>query len=160
MEKSRSSAKFRQTTTGAQLQRKREEAAKERSNQRFFSRDFHHYQTQQIGQNVRRSRSTEWDRAGVDHPSNHKDDSKAVIKPMKLEVSNTSNNSKMPSDLPVTAFHTGTAGRPTMKTLDKKISVSSDQLDTLTSDQRMEKFAQLKAGLPIRARASYRCVAS
>ena len=55
-----------------------------------------------------------------------------------------------------TAFHMGTASRPSMKTLDKKISVSSDQLDTLTSDQRQDKFAQLKSGFPIRPRASYR----
>ena len=30
-----------------------------------------------------------------------------------------------------------------MKTLDKKISVSSDQLDTLTTEQRADKFAQV-----------------
>ena len=54
------------------------------------------------------------------------------------------------------AFHTGTASRPAMKTLDKKISVSSDHLDTLTSDQRQEKFAQLRLGFPILGRASYR----
>ena len=33
--------------------------------------------------------------------------------------------------------------RPSMKTLDKKISVSSDQLDTLTTEQRADKFAQV-----------------
>ena len=50
----------------------------------------------------------------------------------------------------------GTANRPAMKTLDKKISDSSDHLDTLTSDQRNEKFLQLKSGFPISPRASYR----
>ena len=30
------------------------------------------------------------------------------------------------------SFHTGTTSRPAMKTLDKAISMSSDQLDTLT----------------------------
>jgi len=49
-----------------------------------------------------------------------------------------------------------TASRPSMKTLDKKISASSDQLDTLTTEQRADKFAQLKAGLAIQSRASYR----
>ena len=70
-----------------------------------------------------------------------------------------------------------------MKTLDKKISVSSDQLDTLTTEQveyltifappnnqnqtnhcnliqRADKFAQLKAGLAIQSRASYRLTTS
>ena len=73
--------------------------------------------------------------------------------------------------------------RPSMKTLDKKISVSSDQLDTLTTEQveclsiftqpnnqnqtnhcnliqRADKFAQLKAGLAIQSRASYRLTTS
>merc|ERR1712186_267403 len=47
------------------------------------------------------------------------------------------------------AFHTGTASRPAMKTLDKKISVSSDHLDTLTSHQRQI------LGFPTQPRASY-----
>ena len=54
------------------------------------------------------------------------------------------------------AFHMNTASRPSMKTLDKKISVSSDQLDTLTTDERADKFAQLKAEFPLRSRTSYR----
>ena len=37
----------------------------------------------------------------------------------------------------------GSFCRPSMKTLDKKISVSSDQLDTLTTEQRADKFAQV-----------------
>ena len=50
------------------------------------------------------------------------------------------------------SFHTGTTSRPAMKTLDKAISMSSDQLDTLTSD-RMRNL-NLLPHLP--QRASYR----
>lgn len=150
MEK-RSSSKFRQTTTGAQLRRKREAAAQDRANQRFFSRDFDHYQTQQRSSNFRRSRSTEWDQECRDLEN---------VQSKKIEKAlhhgpNARSDHKGHSEMP-TAFHMGTASRPTMKTLDKKISVSSDHLDTLTSEQRQEKFAQLKSGFPIRPRASYR----
>ena len=38
-------------------------------------------------------------------------------------------------------FHTGSSSRPSMQTLDKRISASSDQLDTLryTSMQTLDK---------------------
>ena len=73
---------------------------------------------------VRRCRSSEWDR-----------DSLGAGLGEELE--------------PPGSFHTGTTSRPAMKTLDKAISMSSDQLDTLTSD-RMRNL-----GL-VPARASYR----
>ena len=144
MEK-RSSSKFRQTTTGAQLRRKREAGAQVRGNQRFFSRDFDHYQTQTRTGNFRRARSTEWDEEGLDVGN---------VQSKKNEKSYSKDNKN--HDELHTDFHMGTARRPAMKTLDKKISVSTDQLDTLTSDQRQEKFLQLKSGFPIRPRASYR----
>jgi len=150
MEK-RSGSQFRQTTTGAQLQRKREAAAQDRANQRFFSRDFDHYQTQQRSSNFRRSRSTEWDKEGLDL----KNVQSKKIEKLLNHGPPASSDHKGQFERPI-AFHMGTSSRPTMKTLDKKISVSSDQLDTLTSEQRQDKFAQLKAGFPIRPRASYR----
>ena len=126
--------------------RRRRQAAEERTQSRFFSRDFDHYQTQARGQNFRRSRSSEWDKEGLDVEN---------VETKKVHVPHNSSDYKGQAAMP-TAFHTGTASRPAMKTLDKKISVSSDHLDTLTSDQRQEKFAQLKLGFPIRPRASYR----
>jgi len=150
MEK-RISSKFRQTTTGAHLRRKQEAEAQDRANQRFFSRDFDHYQTQQRSSNFRRSRSTEWDKECLDLKHVQ---SKKIDKPLHHGPPARGDH-KGQFERP-TAFHMGTASRPSMKTLDKKISVSSDQLDTLTSDQRQDKFAELKAGFPIRQRASYR----
>ena len=69
---------------------------------------------------VRRCRSSEWDRESI----------------------------KREEEPP--SFHTGTTSRPAMKTLDKAISVSSDQLDTLTTE-RMRT-----SGLIPSHRASYR----
>ena len=69
---------------------------------------------------VRRCRSSEWDRESI----------------------------KREEEPP--SFHTGTTSRPAMKTLDKAISVSSDQLDTLTTE-RMRT-----SGLLPSHRASYR----
>ena len=122
MEK-RSGSKFRQTTTGAQLRCKREAAAEDIANQRFFSRDFDHYQTQQRSNNFRRSRSTEWDKQGLDLEN---------VQSKKIEKPSARGDHKGKLEMQ-TAFHMGTASRPTMKTLDKKISVSSDHLDTLKS---------------------------
>lgn len=122
-------SKFRQTTTGAQLRRRREEMGMPGSGQndnmniRTFSRQLNHYQTQ-----VRRCRSSEWDRDSVT-----RDEEKIL-------------------DMPG-SFHTGTTSRPAMKTLDKAISMSSDQLDTLTSD-RMRNM-NILPHLP-QHRASYR----
>ena len=147
----RSGSKFRQTTTGAQLRRKRDAEAQERGNQRFFSRNFDHYQTQTRTNNFRRARSTEWDDDGlhVGNVQSKKNEKYANHGPyIRTEYKN---QGEIPKD-----FHMGTARRPAMKTLDKKISVSSDHLDTLTSDQRQEKFSQLKSGFPICPRASYR----
>ena len=76
---------------------------------------------------VRRCRSSEWDR-----------DSLGTGPGADLELPGS--------------FHTGTTSRPAMKTLDKAISMSSDQLDTLTSD-RMRSMMQ--SGGP-GVRASYR----
>ena len=147
----RSGFRFRQTTTGAQLQRKRGAATQDRSNQRFFSRNFDHYQTQTRSDNFRRARSTEWDEDGlhvgnVQSKKNEKCDNHAPYTRAEYK-----GQGEIPKD-----FHMGTARRPAMKTLDKKISVSSDHLDTLTSDQRQEKFSQLKSRFPICPRASYR----
>jgi len=119
----RTSSKFRQTTTGAQLRRRREQGPRDDGhNIRAFSRQLNHYQTQ-----VRRCRSSEWDR-----------DSLGTGPGADLELPGS--------------FHTGTTSRPAMKTLDKAISMSSDQLDTLTSD-RMRSMMQ--SGGP-GVRASYR----
>jgi len=114
----RASSKFRQTTTGAQLRRRREggPGLDDRYNTKTFSRQLNHYQTQ-----VRRCRSSEWDRESIKREED-------IIQPIT------------PS-----SFHTGTTSRPAMKTLDKAISVSSDQLDTLTSGL-----------MPSQHRASYR----
>ena len=147
----RSGSRFRQTTTGAQLRRKREATVQDRGNQRFFSRDFDHYQTQTRSNHFRRARSTEWDEEGfhvgnVQSKKNEKCDNHGPYTRTEYK-----GQGEIPKD-----FHMGTARRPAMKTLDKKISVSSDHLDTLTSDQRQEKFLQLKSGFPIRPRASYR----
>ena len=71
---------------------------------------------------VRRCRSSEWDR-----------DSLGAGLGEELE--------------PPGSFHTGTTSRPAMKTLDKAISMSSDQLDTLTSD-RMRNLARASYRLP------------
>ena len=126
----RSGFRFRQTTTGAQLRRKREAATQDRSNQRFFSRNFDHYQTQTRTDNFRRARSTEWDEDGlhvgnVQSKKNEKCDNHGPYTRAEYKV-----QGEIPKD-----FHMGTARRPAMKTLDKKIPVSSDHLDTLTSDQ-------------------------
>jgi len=149
MEK-RSNSKFRQTTTGAQLRRKREAGAEDRGNQRFFSRDFDHYQTQTRTRHFRRARSTEWDEEGLDVGNVQSKKNEKSVNHGSYSKDNK-NHDELHTD-----FHMGTARRPAMKTLDKKISVSTDQLDTLTSDQRQEKFLQLKSGFPIRPRASYR----
>ena len=116
MEK-RSGSKFRQTTTGAQLRRKREAAAQDRDNQRFFSRDFDHYQTQQRSNNFRRSRSTEWDKDCLDLENGQ---STKCEKPLHHGPSARGDH-KGQLEMP-TAFHMGTANRLSMKTLDKKIS--------------------------------------
>ena len=71
---------------------------------------------------VRRCRSSEWDR-----------DSLGTGPGADLELPGS--------------FHTGTTSRPAMKTLDKAISMSSDQLDTLTSD-RMRNLARASYRLP------------
>ena len=75
---------------------------------------------------VRRCRSTEWDRESINREEE-------MIQPVT------------PS-----SFHTGTTSRPAMKTLDKAISVSSDQLDTLTTERVRT------SGLLPSHRASYR----
>ena len=78
---------------------------------------------------VRRCRSSEWDRDSLGQAGPGAD----------LELPGS--------------FHTGTTSRPAMKTLDKAISMSSDQLDTLTSD-RMRSMMQ--SGGQQGVRASYR----
>lgn len=136
--------KFRQTTTGAEIRQKRQTSTNNNINQKFLYDDISNQQpTAQwnntgTGTNFRRSRSTEWDKEGPSmnlskdvQSSNRLDDNlnerTMRRKPHQTRVTNFNR---------AVAFHMNTASRPSMKTLDKKISVSSDQLHTLTSDQK------------------------
>ena len=90
---------------------------------------------------VRRCRSSEWDRDSLTREDNE-----------------MLGHLDMPG-----SFHTGTTSRPAMKTLDKAISMSSDQLDTLTSSDRIRNLAghvfppqHNNVPLPPQHRASYR----
>ena len=145
----RSSSRFLQTTTATQSSCRRESAAQD--NHKFFSRDFDLYQKQRRSNNFRRAKSTEWDKEGPQVENVESKKNEKYVNPGPYTRAGYKGQEKIPKD-----FHMGTARRPAMKTLDKKISVSSDHLDTLTSEQREEKFLQLKSRFPMYPRASYR----